>query len=217
MKLEAQTRAVNWQIWFALNVGKYVSFLTSNYLLPKREMRRNLEVSKYFIQHYVIIFYFPAITVCLSFWPRILDCTRIARIKLGTWNLIQKREIKGIIENYTLEYHVLESFWCNLFWKKDILIKQVCNFKAKAKIICLDFFSNFVFSKLKGTNMAHNDLLFVWLVFGTQLSSKNVKESHMVPKKIIGTELSKLLTIRLICKTIYKSQTQHWHIYVFII
>ena len=51
IKLEAQTRGVNWQIWFALNVGKYVSFLTSNYLLPKGEMRRNLEVSKYFIQH----------------------------------------------------------------------------------------------------------------------------------------------------------------------
>ena len=104
-----------------------------------------------------------------------------------------KKESRGIIENYTLEYHVLESFWCNLFWKKD-------------------FFSNFVFSKLKGTNMAHNELLFVWLVFGTQLSSKNVEESHIVPKKIIGTELSKLLTIPLICKTIYKSQTQHWYI-----
>ena len=208
--MEAQTRAVNSQIWFALNVGKYVSFLTSNYLLPTREMRRNLEVSKYFTQHEVIIFYFSAIMIHLSFWPPIF--TRIAKIKLETWNLIQEREIKGIIENYTLEYHVLESFWCNLFWKKDILIKQVCNFRVKAKIICLGFFSNFVFSKLKGTNMAHNELLFVWLVFGTQLSSKNVKESHMVPKKIIDTELSKLLTIQLICKTIYKSQTQHWYI-----
>ena len=96
--MEAQTRAVNSQIWFALNVGKYVSFLTSNYLLPKREMRRNLEVSKYFIQHEVIIFYFPAIMIHLSFWPPIF--TRIARIKLETWNLIQEREIKGIIELY---------------------------------------------------------------------------------------------------------------------
>ena len=45
--------------------------------------------------------------------------------------------------------------------------------------------------------MTHNELLFVSLVFGTQLPSKNVKESHMVRKKIIGSELSKLLTIQL--------------------
>ena len=34
--------------------------------------------------------------------------------------------------------------------------------------------------------MAHNELLSVLLVFGTQLPSKNVKESHMVPKNILG-------------------------------
>ena len=59
--------------------------------------------------------------------------------------------------------------------------------------------------------MTLNELLFIRLVFRAQLPSKNVKESHMVPKKIIGTELSKILTIRLICKAIYKSETQHWY------
>ena len=34
--------------------------------------------------------------------------------------------------------------------------------------------------------MAHNELLFVLLVFGSQLPGKNVKESHMLPKKISG-------------------------------
>ena len=96
------------------------------------------------------------------------------------------------------------------FLKKRYFDKGSLQLQGKGKnYLSRFFFSNFVFRKLKATNMAHNELLFVLLVFGTQLPSKNVKESHMLPKKNIGSELSKLLTLRLICKTIYKSQTQH--------
>ena len=64
------------------------------------------------------------------------------------------------------------------FSKKKIykkLIKEICNFKATAKIICLFFYSNFVFSKLKVANMAHNELPFILPVFGTALTSKMLK------------------------------------------
>ena len=61
--------------------------------------------------------------------------------------------------------------------------------QAKAKIMCLIFsYCNFVFSKLKVTNMAHNELPFVILVFGTQLTSKSVKESHVVTKVDLYSE-----------------------------
>ena len=45
-------------------------------------------------------------------------------------------------------------------------------------------YSNFVFSKLKVTIMAHNEILFVLLLFGTHLTSKNVNKSHIVQIKL---------------------------------
>ena len=55
--------------------------------------------------------------------------------------------------------------------------------------MCLIFsYYNFVFSKLKVTNMAHNELPSVILVFGTQLTSKSVKESHVVTKVDLYSE-----------------------------
>ena len=34
--------------------------------------------------------------------------------------------------------------------------------------------------------MAHNELPFILLVIGTQLTSKNVKKSHVVQRKLLG-------------------------------
>ena len=60
---------------------------------------------------------------------------------LETWNLIQKKEIKSSFESYTLQYHVLNRVSGATFFQKNyILIKEVCNFKVKAKITCLKFF-----------------------------------------------------------------------------
>ena len=60
---------------------------------------------------------------------------------LETWNLMQKKERKSSFESYALQYHVLDTVsGATFFQKKYILIKEVCNFKAKAKITCLKFF-----------------------------------------------------------------------------
>ena len=54
--------------------------------------------------------------------------------------------------------------------------------RQRQKLTAFFFYSNFVFSKLKVTNMTHTELPFVLLVFGTQLTSKNIKEFHVVQK-----------------------------------
>ena len=73
--------------------------------------------------------------------------------------------------------------------KKDIGIIDKGNLQLQGKgknYLSIFFSSNFVFNKLKITNMAHNELSFILPVFGTQLTSKNVKESHVVQKKLLG-------------------------------
>ena len=56
--------------------------------------------------------------------------------------------------------------------------------------------------------MAH-----IELVSGAQLTNKNVEESHMMPKKYLGTELGKLLTIWLIRATLVTAQKMKFSVY----
>ena len=100
----------------------------------------------------------------------------------------KKKEKKTLKVIHTLQYHVLNSFWSNPFRKKDIGIIDKGNLQLQGKgknYLSNFFYSNFVFSKLKVTNIAHNEPPFVIVVFGTQLASKNVKESHVVQKKFL--------------------------------
>ena len=97
---------------------------------------------------------------------------------------MQKKERKSSFEGYALQYDVLDSFWCNFFPEKIYFDKGSLQLQGEGKNYLSKVF--FRFSKLKVTNMAHNELLFVLLVFGTHLTSKNVKESHVSQKKILG-------------------------------
>ena len=103
-----------------------------------------------------------------------------------------QRKGKGSFESHTYiaisgpQKFLMQPF---LKKKKKIGIIDKGNFQLQGKgknYLPIFFSSNFVFNKFKITNMAHNELSFVLPVFGTQLTSKNVKESHVVQKKLLG-------------------------------
>ena len=98
-----------------------------------------------------------------------------------------KKKGKGSFESYTyIAVSRPQKFLMEPFSKKkDIGIIDKGNLQLQGKgknYLPYFFYSNFVFSKLKVTNMAHIELPFVLLVFGTHLTSKNVKEFHVVQK-----------------------------------
>ena len=101
---------------------------------------------------------------------------------LETWNLMPKKERKSSFESYALQYHVLDTVsGATFFQKKNILIKEVSNFTAKAKIICLTFFI-LILSKLL-TWHTMNYFSFYWYL---ELIWLDVKESHVGQKKFLG-------------------------------
>ena len=80
---------------------------------------------------------------------------------------MQKMEKEALKVIHTLQYHVLKSFRCNLFQKKRYRNKGNLQLQGKGKNhLPYFFYFNFVFTKLKITNMEHNELPFVLLVFG---------------------------------------------------
>ena len=66
--------------------------------------------------------------------------------------------------------------------KKYILIKEVCNFKAKAKIICLKFFFLILFKLLTWRTM--NYFLFYWYLELIWLAK--MLKNLMLAKKFLG-------------------------------
>ena len=94
----------------------------------------------------------------------------------------KKKERKSSFESYALQHHVLDRVsGATFFQKKYILIKEVCNFKAKAKIICLKFFILILFKLLTWHTM--NYFSFYWYL---ELIWLDVKESHVGQKNFLG-------------------------------
>ena len=89
-------------------------------------------------------------------------------LKLEIW---YGKKGKGSFESYTyIAVSRPQKFLMEPFSKKkDIGIIDKGNLQLQGKgknYMPYFFYSNFVFSKLKVTNMAHNELPFVLLVFG---------------------------------------------------
>ena len=95
----------------------------------------------------------------------------------------KKKERKSSFESYASQYHVLDTVsGATFFQKKYILIKEVCKFKAKAKIICLKFFILILFKLLTWHTM--NYFSFYWYLELIWLAK--MLKNLMLAKKILG-------------------------------